>query len=475
MKDTVTSFAKKAGKPVDRGRLFLPNTKGPMKTNVSKKAAPRAVTHEGGRAVVQKPELELERTVMSCLLFEDTYYERGSDIGARLETLCSLVKNETIYDMARRARSDWNLRHVPLWLLVQVARKEDKSGLAGAMAQTIQRPDEISEFLSMYWKGKRTPIAAQVKKGLARAFGRFSAEQLSKWNRDSSIRLRDVMFLTHPKPEGEEQAAAWKRLASDELPPADTWEVALSAGKNKKETWERLLSERKLGIMALLMNLRNMDQAKVDHSLVRAALRATRKARAFPYRFLSAAKHAPWLAQDLSDAMLERIAELPKLRGTTYVVVDVSGSMDGALSSRGDATRIDAASSVAICCREVSEACRVFTFSQDLREVRSLRGLALADGIDRSQIHGATYLGQALTVMGRDFPKPDRIIVITDEQAHDNIPALNSVRSGYIVNVAPYKPALPTRELGWARINGWSDRLVDYIAAVEHEDVPVAD
>lgn len=444
-----------------------------MKTNLAaRKLPPKIKTHEGAPAVVTKPEIELERCVLSCLLFEDAFYEKGSGIGSRIEALCALVPNETIFGLARRARGEWNLRHVPLWLLVQVAKKAEKRGLAGAMAETIQRPDEMTEFLALYWKPGRVPLAAQVKKGLARAFGRFSGHQLAKWNRDGAVKLRDVMFLTHPRP-SEAQVSDWKALVDGTLAAPDTWEVALSAGEDKKETWERLLAEQKLGIMALLMNLRNMDQAKVSQASIRSALASVNKSRAFPYRFLSASKHAPWLAQELSDSMLERIKDMPRLPGTTYVVVDVSGSMDDKLSGKGEAMRLDAASSIAICAREVCETCRVFTFSDGLAEVPSLRGISLADGIIRSQPHQSTYLGAALNTVAENFSKPDRIIVITDEQAHDDVPFCTAIRAGYIVNVAPYKPALPTKQLGWTRINGWSDRLIDWIAA--HERVSVVD
>jgi hypothetical protein len=48
--------------------------------------------------------------------------------------------------------------------------------------------------------------------------------------------------------------------------------VALSGGADKGETFARLLTERKLGYLALLRNLRNMDQAGVDEDLVKSAI-----------------------------------------------------------------------------------------------------------------------------------------------------------------------------------------------------------
>jgi hypothetical protein len=83
----------------------------------------------------------------------------------------------------------------------------------------------------------------------------------------------------------------------------DTWEVALSAvaasgtlaqGADKREAWERLLREQKLGALALLRNLRNMSEAAVDESLVLSAIGSMSTARVLPFRFLAAARRLSW-------------------------------------------------------------------------------------------------------------------------------------------------------------------------------------
>ncbi len=50
-----------------------------------------------------------------------------------------------------------------------------------------------------------------MKLGLARAFGKFDASQLAKYDRDEPVKLRDVMFLVHAKPKDEAQAAFGSR------------------------------------------------------------------------------------------------------------------------------------------------------------------------------------------------------------------------------------------------------------------------
>ena len=84
----------------------------------------------------------------------------------------------------------------------------------------------------------------------------------------------------------------WKRLIWGRLTTPDTWEVALSAsgandgaGKaDKREAWDRLLREQKLGALALLRNLRNMREAGVSEKLVITALREMKTDRVLPFR-----------------------------------------------------------------------------------------------------------------------------------------------------------------------------------------------
>ncbi len=56
---------------------------------------------------------------------------------------------------------------------------------------------------------------------------------------EGAVTQRDVLFLCHAKPKDAEQEAVWKKLVENTLEPPDTWEVALSAGKDKRENFER--------------------------------------------------------------------------------------------------------------------------------------------------------------------------------------------------------------------------------------------
>lgn len=446
------------------------------------------VTHEGGRAVPQKPEVELERAVATCLLFEPTFYETGESIAERIAELCQRVSIPFIAKLAVKARGEYKLRHVPLWLCIQlIARGRGlASGIvADTIATVIQRPDELAELLSLYWRDGKRPLSAQMKKGLAKAFGKFSAYQIAKWDRnDRKVKLRDVLFLCHarptpktgkakkgdPVPPGPLERgsnALYRALVDGTLPVPDTWEVALSGGADKKETFERLLREKKLGYMALLQNLRNMSEAGVSMSLVSQALiNGAKDSRALPFRFITACKHAPAYASALDIAMQSALEDAEKLKGNTVVVVDVSGSMNQTLSAKAETSRMEAASALTILLRESTEVCRIFTFSNSLAEVPAFRGLGLLGAIVQSQPHGGTHLRKALEKLAQITPDADRVVVVTDEQSHDGGPPRCWGRSGVLINVAGYKPAVDVSQ-GWTRLSGWSERVVDYIRVEE--------
>jgi hypothetical protein len=114
--------------------------------------------------------------------------------------------------------------------------------IANTLGKVIQRPDELTEFLSIYWKEGKASLPNQVKKGLGNALRKFDEYQLAKYNRtQKEVKLCDVLNLCHPKPDNSEQADLWGRLLQGTLETPDTWETKLSAGADKKDTFTRLI------------------------------------------------------------------------------------------------------------------------------------------------------------------------------------------------------------------------------------------
>lgn len=432
---------------------------------------PRPLTHEGAPARIITDEQELRRSVLACLLWEDTFYESGLDIADRIKDLCTKVDPRTIAFLAVEARNKQHLRHVPLLLTRELARRKDGAPyVAPTLYEVIRRADELGEFIALYWRKGKQPLSAQVKKGLARAIHKFDAYQLAKYaNKPAAIKLKDVLALVHPKPKDEEEELLWEKVITSNLPAPDTWEVALSAGADKKATFERLLKEGKLGYLALLRNLRNMAESGVDLELARHALLAgARRSKALPFRFISAARHCMELEPTLDAAMQLALEERERLPGRTMLLVDVSGSMTGRLSGRSEITRMDAGAALCSLVAGIAESYRVFTFSDSLVEVPPRKGMALIDAVIDSQPHGWTNMGGAVEAMNRIHGKQpfDRLIVFTDEQTHNRVPNPGSYR-GYTNNVATYRNGVGYAP--WIHVDGFSEAVIDWIIAYEKE------
>ena len=481
-----------------------------MRKNVGAATIARR-THEGAIAKRIAPLQELRRTVLACMLWENTFYESGESVADRIQSLVAQCSGLEVADLAVEARTKFKLRHVPLLIVKAMTDVPSHLKYVRATLQSvIQRPDELAEFLCLYLgsgsrgiSGKKRPIAASVKKGLALAFQRFSAYQLAKWNKDGPIKLRDVLFLVHPKPVDQEQAETWKQLVAGTLPTPDTWEVELSASKDKLASWNRLLSDEKLGALALLRNLRNMQQAGVSDGDIRAALSKCKTDRVLPFRFISAARYAPSLEPELEQLMFGCLSNATRLSGKTALVIDHSASMLDPLSSKSELTRFDAACALAILLREICEEVSVVAFSAPISPqhmayyrgqyigpglsvspvksplCRSLnvdapslavvpprRGFALRDAIDASVVWAGTNTDDALQFAAKGGY--DRIIVFTDEQSQQTIRGPLEGSKAYFVNIASNKNGIGYGK--WTHIDGFSEAVVDFIQEFEKQE-----
>jgi hypothetical protein len=334
------------------------------------------------------------------------------------------------------------------------------------VADVLQRADEPGEFLA-YWTSRYgRAIPKPVKRGVADAVRRLYTEfSLLKYDTAShGFRFADVLDLTHPDPVAPWQGdlfryALDRRHGHDEAVPAAlstvaangqlrataaadptvlldadalkaagmTWEDALSlAGSrvDKQALWTALIPS--MGYMALLRNLRNFDEVGVSDEV--AATVAARlsdsdqvaKSRQLPMRFLSAYKATANLrwAHALDKALTASLANVPALAGRTLILVDLSGSMGGPLSAKSDLTRAEAATifGSALAMRTDPTLVAYDNSSQRVDVPRGGSLLPLVRAFPR--MGGGTSTGATLA---RWFDGHDRVVIVTDEQAHDNV------------------------------------------------------
>ncbi len=418
----------------------------------------------------EDPLRELRGVILLCMLWEDSFDKGRYSLAAWLANLVPKNRPADVAALAVEAREKLQLRRAPLFLVRELARRKGAGPLvADALERIIRRADDITDFVALYWKEKKQPLSAGAKRGLAHAFRSLDAYRLARHNRESAVKLRDVLFLCHPKPRDVEQAAAWEKLADGMLPPPDTWELALARARNKKEVWEELLRDGQVPGLAIVRHLDEILQAGVNERLISSRLDQGVH-RAAPFLFLSRARLAPKLEDVLGRAMLKSVKDMKSVPGSTGLLVDVSRSMSKRILAPSGLLAVDAGVGLAILLREKADL-RLASFSSKCVEVPLRRGFMLRDAIMRSQAHSGTDLRRALRQLRetKRWRGVDRLIVVTDEQSHDGIlPAWT--KRAYVVNVAHYQHGVSYGN-GWTHIDGWSERVFDYIVATETEPV----
>ena len=346
-----------------------------MKFNFKAKST-AAKNYEGARGFKMRPEMELYAAVTTAAL-NDQFYEATDEKLVRLRELIAKTDDGFVARLAVYAREQMYLRSIPLVLVVEIAKTHTGDGLVGRLAtRVIQRADEIAELLSYYMmandrKGTKqlNKLSKQLQKGLAEAFNKFDEYQFAKYNRDARVKLKDALFLVHPKAKDEAQQLLFDKIVKDDLQTPYTWETELSAlGQQSFETpalkqsairakWEELIFSNKMGYMATLRNLRNMLEADMSNEALDKVCKylgnatAVAKSKQLPFRFLSAYREIKEVKDGrvskvldaLEEAVLYSAANIAGYDEDTKVVIaaDVSGSMQKAISAKSKVQNFD--------------------------------------------------------------------------------------------------------------------------------------
>jgi len=494
----------------------------------------RTVTHEGGAAYWRDPESELFLLAATNMVGEDTFYERASDRDARF---VDLVHRVTAANPAFIAGADPEAGRVGLAqylretmlmrsAAVVMAAEYVKAGGAGGrsvVARALQRPDEPAEILG-YWlanHGRNLPMP--LKRGVADAVRRLYSERaVMRYDGLSrQLRMADVIELAHPSPRDDRQSALFRYLLDrrhhdDAVADAGVLPVLAAAAElevvavpERREvlrahgpaalsgagfSWEHLsgwlpggmdaeaweMAVPSMGVMALVRKLRNFDYAGISADAVEAVIAKVTdaaevaRARLFPYQVWAAYKNAPsdnW-KRALGRTLDLTVANIPALDGT-LVVIDTSGSMQGAVSGRSKMARVEVAAVMAMATARRAKEVDVVIYGQGNALVEGLHGLSVLGGVAKvvasvGTVGHATY-GHTAIARWFDPKRHRRVVVFTDDQQHDSGQVnLSDVPLIYTFNLAGYRPsALPAGERGRYTLGGFTDATFTAMAVLE--------
>ena len=289
-------------------------------TIIKKQSEPR--NHEGAEAYRLSAEMELYSAVVTASL-SDKFYETADKRIERIADLVGKCDPHFVAQLAVYARTAMNLRSVPLLLVVELAKHHSGDNLVSrTIEKVVLRADEIMELLHCYqWrnsqnistvdgnapKKKLGKLSHQIQVGLQKAFNNFDEYQFAKYDRDNlEVKLRDALFIVHPKAKDEAQKQVFDKIANKSLQIPYTWETELSAlgqmafsspeAKQQafSDKWEELICSGRLGYMAMLRNLRNFLDLNISMDALSVVAnhlsdeREVVRSKQFPFRYLSA-------------------------------------------------------------------------------------------------------------------------------------------------------------------------------------------
>jgi hypothetical protein len=383
---------------------------------------------------------------------QDQFYRSADDTFKRLRELIAICDKKFVAQAAIYTRNEFGMRSISHVCAAELAKHV--SGLEWAKDfydKVVFRPDDMMEIVSYYIANCSEPdptrkrgkkgIPAAMKKGFAKAFDKFNKYTLAKYRGEgNSIKLIDIVNMVHPTPVDQNREAI-AELVTGDLKSFDTWETELTkAGQAggtpdevlnlKAAAWKKLISEQKLGYLALLRNLRNIMTQAPD--VLPEALKGLtdetwiKKSMIFPFQYLTANKQFSGLstkegrviADALSKAVdisCQNVRELG-FSGNTCVVVDNSGSMDAPVSNSPHMNRSELGALFGIVLAKAINA-DIMEFGDYARYIPySLTTHSMdfaADFSDKNKVGHGTSFHEVFNTLDKKY---DRILIFSDMQ-----------------------------------------------------------
>lgn len=472
--------------------------------------------YEGGLAFEMDPATELYTRVSTCLVNEPKFYGKRNDEMKRILELINIIADQEpqfLTQLAAYTRNKMYMRSIPIVLLGEASmHPKARAHVKTFTPAIIKRADELSEIIGYIGKKLGGNIGNEkgkdvhgmlpnaLRKGLADAMLNFNEYQYSKYDRNNAeISMLDVIRLVHPKGRTEKEMRVFEKIAKQNLSTAQTWETETMKKGSTKETWEDI--SKKMGIMAILRNLRNfLDKEVSDETIdhVIAQLEDEQKilnSKQFPFRFLSAYRaiqnnnnrKTGKLLTALDRAIGISIKNLPLLDGVTAVFCDNSGSMHGrTISGKSDIKLQDIGGLFGGIASIIAPDNIVGAFADQFATINFSQresALARAEKIRNTDVGGGTYSHLTIDYLIEHNIKVHRIFIFSDEQGYD--------RSGYNdsslydswerykrnVNHSTYlysfdltgygTTQIPTEDPHVLKIAGWSENILKYIPQFE--------
>lgn len=265
---------------------------------------------------------------------------RGLDPSSLMEKAIDAALDhdvEATLKEAVRLRQEEHIRTTPQVILVRAAHHKNAKGtglVRKYAAQIIARADEPAVGLAYHlWRYSSKAIPNSLKKAWKTYLENQNDYSLAKYRMESrEVKTVDVVNLVHAKSDSVD------KLMKGQLSTADqTWESIISKEGSSKDSWLKALDV--MGHMALLRNIRNLIEKKVDPSaFISELVKGAASGKQLPFRYFSAYKAVEKIAQPqvldaIEQCLMESVDRLPRFSGRVMSLCDNSGSAWSATTS----------------------------------------------------------------------------------------------------------------------------------------------
>lgn len=462
------------------------------KFNTTKKGTNIIENKCGHAAYKMEDRAKLVTQVLTSFFGEQKFYGDNSNDLIQNAKQIIVTDPKFVANLTRYARKEMHLRSVSHALTALIAHElNSKALIKEVVADVVERPDDITEIMAAYLGMFGKPIPNGLKKALAKALKQFNEYSISKYNGgNKTVTFKNILGLTHAKPNTKEQEELFKKIMTDTLEVADRWETELSKNGNNKETWEKLIAENKLGYMAALRNLRNMANANPSNFKIVLDKIANKnevlKSKQLPFRFYSAYRELGKLniaGSNINDALEQAIQysleNMPKLKGTTVLAIDVSGSMEDAISNKSDVKCSDIAKLLAVIAGKICENAIIVKFDTSLAKINFSKFNGILNTVDSIAIDGGgTNIALPLEFMLDNKIVADRLIMFSDNEINSGYErTCQTIADRYRRDINPnlWVHAVDLQGYGTQQfiggktniISGWSEKIIEFIDLAE--------
>ncbi|TXH12131.1 MAG: hypothetical protein E6R03_13405 [Hyphomicrobiaceae bacterium] len=415
--------------------------------------ATNAVNEAGGVAYARPHEEELAQlAVTGC--FGNTFYTKAEDQLTRVLNLASKCSPEFIAQTAVYARQEGLMKDMPAVLCAILATRSVPL-LKAVWSRCINDVKMLRNFVQVIRSGVtgRKSFGTAVQRLIQGYFASKTAEQIFRSSLGTKPSIGDIIKMVHPKPKDQTTSMTYAYLMGKEVaargvlpqvlqdylafredqtrPMPDLNFQFLSSLPLSKDQWTQLC--RTSSWTTLRMNLNTFQRHGVfeDAKVVKEVIaRLTdkeeiRKAKPMPYQLFAAYANMsndipPGIRLALARAADLSLSNIPDLPDNLVIGVDVSGSMQQAITgARGATSKVRCVDVAALFASALATKCptaRVIPFDS-----RYHAGFKVSASIVDTAEHLANFGGGStdcsIPIRESINKKVDAVIIISDNES----------------------------------------------------------